>query len=93
MDPNVYAIMPVTAGPTGNLTTFDTGNRDTPQNGDNAVVQPDNTNSYNTINPGSGGNLSVDLADGSKQEGAKVQAYQSAPGGVNQWWKFVAETI
>ncbi|KAK0228986.1 hypothetical protein IW262DRAFT_1456244 [Armillaria fumosa] len=32
--------------------------------------------------------FNVDLKDGSKQEGAEVQAYQSASGNVNQWWKF-----
>ncbi|KAK0196679.1 hypothetical protein F5146DRAFT_994562 [Armillaria mellea] len=58
------------------------------ENGDNVIVQlgtMENPEFQWIINPTDSTNSSYT----SKQEGAKVQAYQSAPGDVNQWWKFV----
>ncbi|KAK0239672.1 hypothetical protein EDD85DRAFT_787930 [Armillaria nabsnona] len=110
MSSNVYAIMPMTAEPIVNLMTFDTGDSGaTPENGDNAIVQPgdmyqakfqwtiiqvptDSTGDYYTITRISpDGDFNVDLYNGSKADGAKVQAYRGTPasGNVNQWWKFV----
>ncbi|PBK93012.1 hypothetical protein ARMGADRAFT_1012709 [Armillaria gallica] len=101
---DVYAIMPMTTKVIDSLMTFkNSGSNNTLRNGDNAIVQfgimedpkfqwtilNQTNDDYYTITCINPGNFSVDLAGGSTEEGAKVQAYQSIMGNANQCWKFV----